>query len=124
VSTEIVASIPGESSFREKMLITHRGLSGPAMLQISSYWRKSGSIRIDLAPDRILTASLSQAAARRDIAAARAAFRTVLPHRLADRWLDLWPPVNWTNHGLAELERRLHSWRLRPKATKAMTKPK
>ena len=49
VSTEIVAATNGQA-FREAMLITHQGLSGPAVLQISSYWRKGEALRIDLAP--------------------------------------------------------------------------
>jgi predicted Rossmann fold flavoprotein len=55
VSAEVIASFDGER-FREKMLITHRGLSGPAILQISSYWRKPQPLRIDLAPGTRVTA--------------------------------------------------------------------
>ena len=51
VSAEVIASTDHQA-FREKMLITHRGLSGPAILQISSYWEEKQPIRIDLAPDR------------------------------------------------------------------------
>jgi predicted flavoprotein YhiN len=51
VSAEVIASA-NHHAFREKMLITHRGLSGPAILQISSYWDKGQSVQIDLAPDR------------------------------------------------------------------------
>jgi len=54
LSAEVVASI-GAQSFREKMLITHRGLSGPAILQISSYWKPSQTITLDLAPEHELT---------------------------------------------------------------------
>ena len=49
VSTEVVAAI-GKQAFREKMLFTHRGLSGPAILQISSYWKPLLAVNIDLAP--------------------------------------------------------------------------
>ena len=75
VSAEVVASI-GRQQFREKMLFTHRGLSGPAILQISSYWKSPGSITLDLAPERELTAPLLNDAgsgigsrARRDLPA-------------------------------------------------------
>ena len=51
VSTEVIASSDGHS-FREAMLITHQGLSGPAILQISSYWQKNSLLKIDLAPER------------------------------------------------------------------------
>ena len=50
VSADVIAACNGQR-FREKMLFTHRGLSGPAILQISTYWKKSGSISIDLAPE-------------------------------------------------------------------------
>jgi predicted Rossmann fold flavoprotein len=121
VSTEVVASI-GAQSFREKMLITHRGLSGPAMLQISSYWKPGQAVTLDLAPERALTAALREPQARRDLAAAKAAFRTVLPNRLADRWLDLHPPEGWNNHALDELERCVHSWQVIPEGTEGYAK--
>jgi predicted Rossmann fold flavoprotein len=121
VSTEVVASLGGQS-FREKMLITHRGVSGPAVLQISSYWKPAQAITLDLAPERALTAALREPQARRDLAAAKAAFRTALPNRLADRWLDLHPPEGWSNHALDELERRAHSWQVVPEGTEGYAK--
>jgi len=123
VSTEVVAAVDGiPDHFREKMLITHRGLSGPAILQISSYWKRSMPLVLDLAPQRDLTFQLCQPAAHRDMTAAKAAFRTALPQRLADRWLDLHPPSAWTNHGLAELERQLHHWTIVPEGTEGYEK--
>jgi predicted Rossmann fold flavoprotein len=114
VSAEVVASI-GKQRFREKMLFTHRGLSGPAILQISSYWKPSTSMTIDLAPEHDFTAPISNSnVARRDLPTLKAALRAVLPHRLADRWLDLHPPAAWTNHALAELERQAHNWIVTP----------
>jgi predicted Rossmann fold flavoprotein len=123
VSTEVAASI-GRRHFCEKMLFTHRGLSGPAILQISSYW-KSGAITIDLAPERELTAALLNGAGpkpRRDLAALKSAFRTALPQRLADCWLNLHPPHGWTNHALAELERNAHNWAFTPEGTEGYAK--
>jgi hypothetical protein len=122
VSAEVIASNGGASRFREKMLFTHRGLSGPAILQISSYWNKSEAIAIDLAPDRELTASLRNVNARRDLTAAKVAFRTVLPNRLADRWLELNPPQAWTNHALTELEHHVHRWQVVPEGTEGYDK--
>jgi predicted Rossmann fold flavoprotein len=121
VSAEVVASI-GRQRFREKMLITHRGLSGPAILQISSYWKKPALVAIDLAPDRDVTAVLREPAARRDLAAARSAFRTALPARLADRWLDLHAPDRWTNSALVALERSVHRWEVTPEGTEGYDK--
>jgi len=121
VSTEVVASI-GAQHFREKMLITHRGLSGPAILQISSYWKQGQPVSLDLAPERELTVVLHDASARRGLAAAKAAFRAVLPNRFAERWLDVYPPEGWSNHALNELERRAHSWQIIPAGTEGYAK--
>src|SRR5205823_11310931 len=97
----------------KKMLVTHRGLSGPAILQISSYWEPGTKLSIDLAPDRDVTEPLRNNS-RRDIASMRTALRAALPQRLADRWLELHAPKAWTNHALAELERVAHNWALAP----------
>src|SRR5260370_16493077 len=121
VSAEVVASIGGQR-FREKMLITHRGLSGPAILQISSYWKPSQPLTIDLAPERDLTALLVAPGARRDLAALKSAFRTALPQRLAERWLEVNPPAGWTNQALAEVERRAHGWQVTPAGTEGYAK--
>ena len=120
VSAEVITAI-GRQSFREKMLFTHRGLSGPAILQISSYWKLSTSITIDLAPERDLTAPLRNGR-RRDLPALKAAFRSVLPQRFADRWLDLHPTDGWNNHALAELERLAHNWVITPETTEGYAK--
>ena len=120
VSVDVTAAIGGQR-FREKMLFTHRGLSGPAILQISSYWDPSTSITIDLAPEHDLTAPVRNGL-RRDLSALKTAFRAVLPHRFADRWLDLHPPEGWTNHALAELERLAHNWVVTPEGTEGYAK--
>jgi predicted Rossmann fold flavoprotein len=121
VSTEVVAKAERQQ-FREKMLITHRGLSGPAILQISSYWNGADPITIDFAPGHELTATLRAEASNRNLASAKAAFRTVLPNRLAERWLDLHRPAAWTNHALAELEREVHHWQIIPAGTEGYDK--
>jgi len=121
LSAEVVASI-GAQSFREKMLITHRGLSGPAILQISSYWKPSQAITLDLAPEHELTAALRDPKARRDLPSAKTAFRTALPNRFAERWLDLHPPQSWSNHALDELERLAHHWQIVPDGTEGYAK--
>ncbi|MCU1221406.1 MAG: hypothetical protein JWN42_2603 [Candidatus Angelobacter sp.] len=121
VSAEVVVSI-GAQSFRDKMLITHRGLSGPAILQISSYWKPAQTITLDLAPERELTAPLRDPRAPRDLASAKAAFRSALPNRFAERWLDVYAPQGWTNHALNELERRAHNWLVTPAGTEGYAK--
>jgi predicted Rossmann fold flavoprotein len=129
VSAEVIvtsgnSSIAGpvaSPAFREKMLITHRGLSGPAILQISSYWSEGSPIRIDLAPDLDVTAPIREAKAR-NMAAARSAFQGILPKRFATRWLELHAPSAWSNQGLEQLEREAHEWILKPTGTEGYEK--
>ncbi len=121
VSTEVIAAI-GRQHFREKLLITHRGLSGPAVLQISSYWNGREPIAIDLAPDQRITASLREGSARRDLAAAKSALHAALPIRLAERWLELHPPTRWTNAALDEMENQIHRWQVLPSGTEGYEK--
>jgi predicted Rossmann fold flavoprotein len=121
VSTEVIAAI-GRRQFREKMLITHRGLSGPAILQISSYWDGFDPIAIDLAPEKRITAGLRAGNARRDVAAAKSALHEALPIRLAERWLDLHPPERWTNAALDEMESLVHRWQVFPSGTEGYEK--
>jgi len=117
LSAEVIVAT-GRQSFREKMLFTHRGLSGPAILQISSYWKHTTSITIDLAPSHDFIAPIrNNKGARRDSPALKGALRTVLPQRLADRWVDLHPPTAWSNHALAEWERQAHNWTVTPENT-------
>ena len=121
VSAEVVAGFGGQR-FRESMLITHRGLSGPAILQISSYWNNGKPVSIDLAPGREVTAALRDVGVR-NIVAARAAFQGVLPKRFATRWLELHAPAakavkdTWSKQELEELERRVHEWTVVPADT-------
>jgi hypothetical protein len=121
VSAEVVASCSG-AEFRENMLITHRGLSGPAILQISSYWRPQQPISIDLAPEREPTSAFGDPKTPRTTAALRSELRTILPQRLSDRWLELYPPASWTNAGLADFERDLHAWAITPVGTEGFAK--
>jgi len=120
VSTEVIASA-NHHAFREKMLITHRGLSGPAILQISSYWDKGQSIQIDLAPGREIAPAI-RAAKVRNSTAARSAFQGILPKRFAERWLEANAPPNWTNDSLAQLEKHAHEWVLTPAGTEGYEK--
>jgi predicted Rossmann fold flavoprotein len=120
LSAEVDASADHQS-FRENMLITHRGLSGPAILQISSYWSPGRPIGIDLAPGRDVTAAI-RAGTVRNMAAARSAFQGILPQRLAECWLDLHAPSAWTNQALSELETQIHKWVLTPSGTEGYEK--
>jgi hypothetical protein len=120
LSAEVIAST-GKQSFREKMLITHRGLSGPAILQISSYWNPGEEIRIDLAPNHDATKPIRNTNVR-NITVARAAFHKLLPSRMATRWLELNAPQSLTNKDLADLEHRAHEWKITPAGTEGYEK--
>ncbi|RSL17177.1 hypothetical protein EDE15_2706 [Edaphobacter aggregans] len=125
VSTEVVATAGAakrRGNFREKMLVTHRGLSGPAILQVSSYWRPGEAIELDIAPGASVMAPLLERNARRDSGAATLALRAVLPGRMAERWVALNEPSDWTNHSLAGMERGLHAWRVTPAGTEGYAK--
>jgi hypothetical protein len=121
VSTEVVASCDGQQ-FREKMLITHRGLSGPAILQISSYWKSPEAVSINLAPEREATAIFRDPKIPRNPGSLKSEIRKILPGRFADRWQDLHTPASWTNAALADFERQLHTWRIHPSRTEGFEK--
>ncbi|MFY9903809.1 MAG: NAD(P)/FAD-dependent oxidoreductase [Terriglobales bacterium] len=123
VSIDVIASTRGatrnknhstQAAFRENMLFTHRGISGPAILQISSYWDGKEPIHLDLAPDRDLTAELN-VRGNRDQPSWKTLLREVLPRRFADRWLEVYPLTGNSNRAIAEAERQLHHWEVNPK---------
>ena len=120
VSAEVIAS-SDHHSFREKMLFTHRGLSGPAILQISSYWKEGRPISLDLAPEREVCVSV-RAASTRNLAVARKVFQEFLPARLASRWLEFHQPASFTNAGLDALEQQTHAWFVIPAETEGYEK--
>ncbi|MFZ0734396.1 MAG: NAD(P)/FAD-dependent oxidoreductase [Candidatus Sulfotelmatobacter sp.] len=122
VSSEIIASCNGGPDFREKMLITHRGLSGPAILQISSYWKKGTQIRINLAPGGKVATDFRDPKKPRTTTVVRSELRKFMPNRLANRWLDLHSAASWTNASLGGLERELHAWTIAPTDTEGFEK--
>src|SRR5436190_1077735 len=115
VSAGVVAKA-NHHAFREKMLITHRGLSGPAILQISSYWKKGQPIQIDLAPDRDIAQSIRESTVR-NVAAAQRAFLGILSKRFAERWLENNSPAAWNNDALAKWQNLVHDWVIKPADT-------
>ena len=136
VSAEAIVSIlPAFSSgrrassapaFREKVLITHRGLSGPAILQASSYWSPGEALALDLAPGRAVFHSMTSTAAR-DPATAHALLRPILAARWAERWLATELASQATgrllsNATLTRLEQRLHTWTVTPAASEGYSK--
>lgn len=121
VSLDVIASVDTQA-FREKMLITHRGLSGPAILQISSYWAHKKPLQIDLAPETNPISAFLNGQTPRTDAGLRSEFRKVLPGRFADRWLELHRPQSWTNAALFNLEKHLHNWKITPGGTEGFEK--
>ena len=118
------------TSFREDLLFTHRGLSGPGVLQISSYWAEGTPIRLNLAPTVDLAQHLSQAKnhSRKRIANELAG---LVPSRLADTWVDQgkawghdWQrPVNEaSDKALNALAEHLSRWELTPTGTEGYRK--
>lgn len=108
----------GKATFREALLFTHRGLSGPAILQISSYWQQGGSITVNLAPDHDTFAHLRQLRADRSKAMLRTALGHILPNRLADMIAadsghDL-PLPDLSDAKLKEVHALVHNWTVTP----------
>jgi predicted Rossmann fold flavoprotein len=120
VSAEAIVCAGGRV-FREKLLFTHRGLSGPAVLQASSYWQPGSSMQIDLAPDIDLAAEL-----RRSRTQARSMLARHLPKRLAARWSEIHGFSNGASPiGDREIDsvvRSLREWRITPAGTEGFEK--
>ncbi len=125
-----VGSKKTKTSFLEDLLFTHRGLSGPAVLQISSYWQTGTPIRLNLAPNTDILQSLTRAksTSRKLIANELAA---QVPARLADAWVqqDSGGGHNWqrpineaTDKALTALAERLTRWELTPTGTEGYKK--
>lgn len=115
----------GKAAFREAALFTHRGLSGPAILQVSSYWRHGEPVTIDLLPDAP-QGWLLDAKRTRPRATLRAALGAMLPDRLAETLAErLALPgelAAQTDRKLAEAEARLAGWIFRPNGTEGFAK--
>ena len=111
-----------ESRFREKMLVTHRGLSGPVVLQASSYWRPGEELLMDFAPGIDVLGGLMKPGSRRIGLAFRQALREVFPQRLAGFLAEAGGPRGWSNAALETYERGLHRWEFHPVGTEGFEK--
>ncbi|WP_291010481.1 NAD(P)/FAD-dependent oxidoreductase [Hydrogenophaga sp.] len=113
-------------AFHEDLLFTHRGLSGPAVLQISSYWQPGSPIRLNLAPEMNLPEALALAKTRsRKLIANELA--TLVPSRLADAWTQQDPdwqrPIGEaSDKALTRLAERLARWELTPSGSEGYRK--
>ncbi len=123
ISVPVIASTE-KQSFRENMLFTHRGLSGPAILQISSYWRSGSEVKINLLPDRDGGELLKQLKAQHPKAILRTLLTQVLPKKLVLEleqlhWLnDAERPLgDWPDKQLKKRGAYLNAWVLKPSGT-------
>jgi predicted Rossmann fold flavoprotein len=124
VAAEVIARA-GKTAFREAALFTHRGLSGPAILQISSYWRHGEELGIDFLPDAAVDWTIAAKRAR-----PKTHFHTLLAELLPDRLAEalakkigLWGELaNLPDAKLADAARRLADWRFRPNGTEGFAK--
>ena len=123
VSLEVLASCK-DKEFRENLLITHRGLSGPAILQISSYWRPGEMISLDLMPGEDVLDILEQ---NRDseIELVNLLSR-YLPRRFAHAWCELYaasqPLRQYDNNELQDIARKLRNMQITPSGTEGFKK--
>jgi hypothetical protein len=120
ISVDAAVSCNGQS-FRESILFTHRGLSGPAVLQISNYWQPGDEVVINLLPDINLTETIRQWQTERPKMELKNLIGELLTRRVAHRWLELWyhnKPVNQYNEKeINEVADIFHVWRIRPSGT-------
>lgn len=115
-----------QMAFDEDLLFTHRGLSGPAVLQISSYWQEGTPLSLNLAPTVDLPTALAQAKLRSRKLIANE-LSTLVPSRLADAWASQeadWqrPIAEASDKALARLAERLSRWQLTPTGTEGYKK--
>ncbi|MGB4100863.1 MAG: NAD(P)/FAD-dependent oxidoreductase [Alphaproteobacteria bacterium] len=124
-SLEVVASC-ARMRFREAMVFTHHGLSGPAILQASSYWHESMPITLDLAPDTDITAYLRDNKNIRPKSTLKTTLATLLPQRLALAWVTHHTdnPIigTCTDKKLHDIAQELQTWTLHPSGTEGYIK--
>ena len=115
VALPVEASCNGRS-FRNFMLITHRGVSGPSILQISSYWQPGDDLRLDLLPDSDAFQLLREQQIARPAAELKTVLSDALPRRFAQRLCELWLPnrlmKQFNEPQLREIAAQLQSWPL------------
>jgi predicted Rossmann fold flavoprotein len=114
VALPVAEARVGKRSFRAGLLFTHRGISGPSILQISSYWQAGDELRIDLSPEQDIGDWLIAQRAARPAAELRNVLGDLLPRRLAQRLCELWlgskPMRQYRDADLNDIGARLHDW--------------
>ena len=108
----------GETRFAEGLLFTHRGLSGPSILQISSYWREGEAIGVALAPGADVFAALKAARAENGRQAAHTALARIVPKRVAERLVELEGAqgnlADLSDKALRRLDAAVNGWSVKP----------
>lgn len=111
----------GGAGFRENILFTHRGLSGPAVLQASSYWQPGEPLLIDLFPERDLGDYLKQQRREHPRMRLRNCLGVELTRRVAQRWCELWledrPLGELSDQAIDQVVARLQPWTVWPSGT-------
>jgi predicted Rossmann fold flavoprotein len=124
ISLDAIASF-GAHSFRENILFTHRGLSGPAILQVSSYWRQGEAITLDLAPDQNAEAWLKERKRARPRAEPKTVLAEQFPARLAQALAQSLPNdamAHLPDRTLAAFATRLKRWEVKPSGSEGYAK--
>lgn len=125
LSVEVIISFQ-KQSFRENLLFTHRGLSGPAILQISSYWWKGEELRVDFTPDIDALNFLKERKKSRPKAELKTILSEIIPARLAQVFSDLSPLkgeiANISDATLSIFADNLKKWRMIPEDTEGFAK--
>jgi hypothetical protein len=125
VSADVTAEAGG-TEFREKLLFTHHGLSGPAILQASSYWRPGQAVTIDLLPGSDAAAALREARAQGNRGELRVWLAEKLPKSVAVRWAELFAPAKplamWSDREIDAMALGLRAWRVTPAGTAGFEK--
>jgi predicted Rossmann fold flavoprotein len=121
VSLEVIARL-GRTSFREAMLFTHRGLSGPAILQISSYWREGQEIAADLLPEIDAASFLKERKRSRPRAELRTVLSELMPQRLAAHLAPEGVIGERRDKELESLAQGLKAWRVTPTGSEGYAK--
>ena len=119
-SVDCIASCNGQS-FRENLLFTHRGLSGPAILQISSFWEAGDTVAINLLPDHDALTWLQQQQAERPNSELKTLLGEIFTKKmaglLAEHWFVSKPMKQYTPAELAQVADKLGNWQLVPAGT-------
>ncbi|KFN41541.1 NAD(P)/FAD-dependent oxidoreductase [Arenimonas metalli] len=104
----------GKARFDNALLVTHRGLSGPSILQISSYWEPGRELRLDLLPDRDAEAWLLERQSAKPAAELKTVLGEAFPQRFAQRLCEVWfankPMRQYTHRELPDIARKLADW--------------